>query len=120
MSVHERDWFRGGRKDEPEHAPVCGNCGEDWPCRHERIERKARAFARDLEDMCHHCGRPIGLTMHEQFGGPALDGSGVVGPKFHTAKSRFPACAAAASLYRAAWQKRVDEMRLGEDGRVAG
>lgn len=119
MSVHERDWFRGGRKDEPEHAPVCGNCGEDWPCRHERIERKARAFARDLEDMCHHCGRPIGLTMHEQFGGPALDGSGVVGPKFHTAKSRFPTCATAAKHYRAKWQKRADEMRRRrEDGRM--
>lgn len=46
MSVDERDWFRGSRKEEPAklHAPVCGNCGEDWPCRHERIERKARAY----------------------------------------------------------------------------
>ncbi len=49
--------------------------------------------------------------MFEQFEGEAVDGSGIIGPKFHTAKTRFPRCVIEAKYYRAKWQKRADEIR---------
>ncbi len=94
------------------HKPQCRICLEDWPCEDVRHETQARIFAHKLRRSCHHCGQYISPGTHsEMFGGPALDGSGVVGPMFHTAKSRFPACAMAAKHYRAKYQAEMQRRR---------
>lgn len=44
------------------HHPVCGDCGEMWPCRDDRRRAEADRFAHRLDDMCAHCGKEIAVT----------------------------------------------------------
>lgn len=43
--------------DGQEHKQVCEVCGEDWPCRVERLERKARALTAADRHCCAKCGK---------------------------------------------------------------
>ena len=42
--------------DGQEHTQVCSACGEDWPCRVERLERQARNIAHMDRYKCQKCG----------------------------------------------------------------
>lgn len=53
----------------PPHHQRCGECGQLWPCRDERMDREARRFARELDDICDHCGKPIGSAWKATVGG---------------------------------------------------
>jgi hypothetical protein len=64
----------------PPHHPVCGDCGEVWPCREERMDRAARRFAHELDNVCAHCGRPLGGAWFTSFH------DGVTVRRYHTAK----------------------------------
>lgn len=44
---------------EPHHA-VCSECGEVWPCRHNRLDGDVRRLLQAAEDACAHCGKDIG------------------------------------------------------------
>lgn len=50
------------RKGEPgaeEHLPVCGACGNAWPCQaHQDATRMARELWR-IERACAHCGKTV-------------------------------------------------------------
>lgn len=50
-----------------QHHPVCVQCGEPWPCREQRIDAAATRFARELEDVCNHCGQRIGSAWSATF-----------------------------------------------------
>lgn len=92
----------------PGHRPICAECGEDWPCEHQRNEYEVKAFASRLARQCHHCGEEIELRHSSvMFGGPSLDDPEIIGIKFHYAKSRRPACYRAAMAY----QERLREAR---------
>lgn len=43
--------------DGQEHKQVCSTCGEDWPCRVERVERQARHLAVADRNRCAKCGK---------------------------------------------------------------
>lgn len=58
--------------DGQEHTQVCSACGEDWPCRVERVERKARAISREHDYRCGKCGRQVGWTAIRVPGGGLL------------------------------------------------
>jgi hypothetical protein len=45
---------------EKEHEPVCARCREDWPCRHVRIDSKARAILAAERNRCGRCKKQIG------------------------------------------------------------
>lgn len=48
--------------DGQEHTQVCSACGEDWPCRVESIERKARSLVAQGRNGCEKCGKDAGWT----------------------------------------------------------
>lgn len=53
----------------PEHHPVCGHCGELWPCGAKRIDQEVARAAWELADLCAHCGQPINGAWSTSFGG---------------------------------------------------
>jgi hypothetical protein len=64
----------------PTHHPVCGSCGELWPCREERLDQAAARFATELDHLCAHCGESVAGRHWASF----FDG--VTTRRFHTAK----------------------------------
>lgn len=81
-----------------EHHERCGGCGELWPCRDDRMERAAERLTRELDDMCAHCGKPIGSAWMESFN------DGVTSRRYHTAlkyRANGKTCRAALAEARA-------------------
>ena len=76
------------------HHPRCGECGELWPCRDERLDSEARRFLAALDNQCAHCGQPIGGAWSEPF----FDG--VTTRRYHVAK-KYSACRTALAAARA-------------------
>lgn len=64
----------------PKHHPVCIECVEPWPCREHRQGVEAQRFAHELDNMCQHCGRPIGSAFSVTFH------DGVTFRRYHQAK----------------------------------
>jgi len=62
------------------HHPVCGDCGEMWPCRDQRTDAAAARMAMELDDVCAHCGKKIGGAHHYSFN------DGLTRRKYHLAK----------------------------------
>lgn len=81
---HRVDLFDG-----QEHTQVCSACGEDWPCRVERIERKARYLAREGEGRCARCGKLAGWTEITVPGGGLLGEDAVYCGRVGSACRRF-------------------------------
>ena len=55
------DW-RVERLDTPEkeHQAICSNCGESWPCRHQKLDQKARIIISHAAHACDLCGKQMG------------------------------------------------------------
>lgn len=64
----------------PPHHPVCADCGEVWPCRDERTAVAAQRLTATLDDMCAHCGQPIGGAWSTTVS------DGLTRKRFHEAK----------------------------------
>jgi hypothetical protein len=76
------------------HHPRCGECGELWPCRDERLDTEARRFLAELDNQCAHRGKPLGGAWSESF----FDG--VTTRRYHVAK-KYWACGSALAPARA-------------------
>lgn len=63
-----------------EHWQTCGHCGELWPCREQRLDDQARRLVQKLDDLCAHCGQPIGAAWSDSFN------DGLTRRRYHTAK----------------------------------
>jgi hypothetical protein len=44
------------------HHPVCGECGQLWPCVDDRMDAAGRRLEWELADLCGHCGESIGAA----------------------------------------------------------
>lgn len=64
----------------PAHHPRCGECGEVWPCRDERVGFEAAQMTAALDDVCAHCGKAIGGAWDVRIS------DGVTERRFHQAK----------------------------------
>jgi len=73
-SLYLPDWQAlpvGPRKEG--HKAVCRDCGADWPCPHETVERQAKAILHEGRNRCHHCSRSVmGCLRVEVKGGGHL------------------------------------------------
>lgn len=97
-----------------DHHPVCGRCGEVWPCREDRITDAGERLRSELDDLCAHCGRPINGAWSTSFH------DGVMRRRYHTAKkyaARGLRCRDAAAEAQAAAQ--ADSV-IAEARRVLG
>lgn len=52
------------RYPQPDHLPVCGDCGGPWPCRELHVQREIakdlkRAARYELAGVCPACGEPV-------------------------------------------------------------
>lgn len=63
------------------HHPVCGECGELWPCRDRRMSVKAARLTQALDNVCAHCGKALGGSNYDSFN------DGLTTRRYHTAKS---------------------------------
>lgn len=41
------------------HREICAECGTEWPCQHERVEREAKQILWESSHSCHTCRRSI-------------------------------------------------------------
>ena len=89
-----------------EHHPVCGGCGELWPCTHLTIEAAVLQARHELEDVCNHCGERIRGAWHSSI---FVDGAR---RRFHIAPKKHAKCLAA---YQAAVAA-VGEKRASRPG----
>jgi hypothetical protein len=62
------------------HHPLCGECGEMWPCREHRLDSEASHLLTALDRCCAHCGQPLGAAFYESFN------DGLTTRRYHTAK----------------------------------
>lgn len=62
------------------HHPYCGECGELWPCRHQRQYAEEALLLHKLEDVCAHCGQMIGGSWNASIN------DGAVRRRYHIAK----------------------------------
>lgn len=62
------------------HHPVCGECGQLWPCVEDRMDDAGRRLQWELEDLCGHCGKSIGGAWSVSFH------DGLTRRKFHSAQ----------------------------------
>jgi hypothetical protein len=75
--------------DGQEHTQVCSACGEDWPCRVERIERKARSLSMEVRGRCAKCGKLAGWTEITVPGGGLLGDDAVYCGRVGSACRKF-------------------------------
>jgi hypothetical protein len=97
-----------------QHHPVCGDCGQLWPCNDERIDREVAVAVQEMQRLCQHCGKTGGGM--QMFGGPNLDVPGQMGAWFHSRTKRRAKCADAADDYQ---RRRAEQRRLIAEAEAA-
>lgn len=45
------------------HRAICADCGTEWPCHHERVEKEAAAILFDSQHACHICGKSTAFNL---------------------------------------------------------
>lgn len=90
-----------------EHFPVCGACGQLWPCVGHEAARVARVFGEEIERLCQHCSEPVlvGESVVE-FEVVYRPGEALV-VRFH----QRPACRAAARAFEVEARERGELRR---------
>lgn len=68
------DW-RATRSDDPakEHEAVCNRSREQWPCKHVRLDARAKSIIAAANNRCARCGKQIGWLK------VTFRGAGVIG-----------------------------------------